>query len=325
MKHIVKVNHLVTPRVGQTNAIRIVNISDIHFGKKMKVEKVRRAFKLAESLNPNYICLLGDNIDTTNVMDDSNKKKEFFDLLEYSGTIAPTMVSLADHDQRYAKEGHIEIDYREDLWNSVNELENVHVLNNTWFEDKDVRFLGYTLPSYYYHGKYDLPVRSKCNPSRLDEDVSVLIEDMEENEDLFIRQVLSSKKKFSAALFHSPQNVTNKDVSFYLSGFEHIYSGHMHQGCMPPILDDIISSNKGIISPQKTLFPDNSRGVVRTAYGSLCIINGGITKIHESANMVLQPFNSFFPMHIDVIDIVPKQENDKPKEYTKKSYYKYIK
>ena len=324
MKHIIKVNHLVTPRQGQTKAVRIITISDIHFGKKMKIEKVKRAFQLTESLKPNYICLLGDNLDTTNVVDEPTKKDEFLDILQYSGEIAPTMISLADHDQRYAEDGHIKIDYREDLWKQVNDIKNVHVLHNEGYEDEDVRFYGYTLPSYYYHGKYDLPITSDCNKSRGDEDVSVLLEDMEWNEEIFISYMDNPKDKFSAALFHSPQNVTNRKVAYYLSGFDHIYSGHMHQGCMPPILDDIIPGNKGLISPQKTLFPDNSRGVIHTTFGSLCIINGGITKIHESANMVLQPFNCAFPMHIDVIDVVPEKDGYQ-KAYTKKSYYKYVK
>lgn len=326
MNHIIKVNHLVTPRKGQTRTIRIINISDIHFGKKMKVEKVRRAFQLAEGFKPSYICLLGDNLDTTNVVDESIKKDEFFDILKYSGSIAPTMISLADHDQRYSDgEGHIKIDYREDLWNQVDKIDNVHVLNNSDYEDDHVRFLGYTLPSYYYHGKYDLPEYSRCNQTRVDEDVSVLLEDMEWYEDMFTSYMHNPCNKFSAVLFHSPQNVTNNDVAYYLSGFDHIYSGHMHQGCMPPLLDDLIPGIKGIISPQKTLFPDNSRGVIHTTYGSLCVINGGITKIHESANMVLQPFNALFPMHMDVIDIVPAKEKEYQKAYTKKSYYKYVK
>ena len=155
MKHIIKVNHLVTPRQGQTKAVRIITISDIHFGKKMKIEKVKRAFQLTESLKPNYICLLGDNLDTTNVVDEPTKKDEFLDILQYSGEIAPTMISLADHDQRYAEDGHIKIDYREDLWKQVNDIKNVHVLHNEGYEDEDVRFYGYTLPSYYYHGKYE--------------------------------------------------------------------------------------------------------------------------------------------------------------------------
>lgn len=324
MEHIIKVNHVVTPRNNQSSSIRIINISDIHFGKKMKIEKVRRAFQLTERLKPNYICLLGDNLDTTNVIDDATKKMEFFDLLEYSGSIAPTMVSLADHDQRYTKEdGHIEIDYRREFWDGVNELKNVHVLNNFGYEDEQVRFLGYTLPSHHYHGKYDLPFGSVCCTDRKDEDVSVLVEDMIWNEELFESYMHNPKKKFSAVLFHSPQNVMDEEVSYYLSGFDHIYSGHMHEGCMPPILDEIIPDNHGLISPQKTLFPNSSRGVIKTSYGSLCIINGGITKIHESANAVLQPFNAVFPMHIDVVDIVPM--DGKKKIYTKKSYYKYIK
>lgn len=324
MEHIVKVNHIITSRDNQTKRIRIINIGDIHFGMKMKVQKVRRAFQLAEDLNADYICLSGDNLDTTNVMDSMIKRLEFFDILEYSGSIAPTMVSLADHDQRYRfDDGHTMIDFRENFWNTVDRIPNVHVLNNSGYEDEHARFLGYTLPSYYYHGKYDLPEYSECEQERLDEDVNVLIEDMDLNSSLF--RPYTYGDKYSAVLFHSPQHVDNEDVAYHLRGFDHIFSGHMHEGCVPPILDEIIPGNKGIISPQHTLFPGNSRGVIKTSYGSLCIISGGITKIHESASAILQPFNSVFPMHIDVVDVVPREEQSKVKEYTKKSYYKYVK
>ena len=83
MEHIIKVNHIITPRDGQIKKIRIINIGDIHFGEKMKVQKVKRAFQLAEKLNVDYICLSGDNLDTTNVIDSDTKRLEFLELLEY--------------------------------------------------------------------------------------------------------------------------------------------------------------------------------------------------------------------------------------------------
>lgn len=323
MEHIVKINHTVTPREGQDKKIRIISIGDIHFGMKMKVQKVKRAFQLAESLNPDYICLPGDNLDTTNVIDSMDKRLEFMELLEYSGSIAPTMVSLADHDQRYrGEDGHTAIDFRDKFWSNVDKIPNVYVLNNSGYEDENVRFLGYTLPSYYYHGKYELPEYSECAQERVDEDVDVLVEDMELNSSLF--RPFTYGDKYSAVLFHSPQHVDNEEVAYHLRGFDHIFSGHMHEGCMPPILDELIPGDKGIISPQHTLFTGKSRGIIKTSYGSLCIITGGITKIHESANAILQPFNGVFPMHIDVVDVVPK-EDGKVKAYTRKSYYKYVK
>lgn len=324
MEHIIKVNHIITPRDGQIKKIRIINIGDIHFGEKMKVQKVKRAFQLAEKLNVDYICLSGDNLDTTNVIDSDPKRLEFLELLEYSGSIAPTMISLADHDQRYrCEDGRVKIDLREGFWKSIGNIPNVHVLNNSSYEDEQARFLGYTLPNYYYHGKYDLPKYSKCSVERLDEDVDVLVEDMDIKSDLFTPYI--SSNKYSAALFHSPQHIDNDVVAYHLRGFDHIFSGHMHEGCVPPILDEMIPGNRGIISPQRTLFPNNTRGIIKTSYGSLCIISGGITKIHESANAVLQPFNGVFPMHVDVVDVIPSKEKTKVKDFTRKSYYKYVK
>ena len=323
MEHILKINHTVTPTDKVGSGIRIINIGDMHYGKKTKVHKIMRVFQLIEKLKPDYICWLGDNVDTTNLMDSGNKSDEFKSFLLYSGAIAPTMVSLADHDQRYCfSDGSSKVDFREFFWNSISKMPNVHLLHNSSYEDRRVCFVGYTLPSYYYASKYQLPAYSQCSSERLDEDVNVLIEDMDIHHQLFER---ANNDKYNAVLFHSPQHIDNKSVAYHLRCFDHIFSGHMHEGCMPPILDDIIPGDRGIISPQRKLFPGKSRGIIETPYGNLCIINGGLTKIHGSASKVLRPFNCLFPMHLDIVDVVPNEQAGVQKVYTRDSYYKYIK
>ena len=72
-----------------------------------------------------------------------------------------------------------------------------------------------------------------------------------------------------------------------------------------PIIDDLISNNKGIIAPNKTLFPDNARGtktITVNGHQIHLIINGGITKLQESAGF-LGNFNGFYPMSIDKVDV----------------------
>ena len=325
MEKIIKVNYTAAHIPNLKGTVRIANLADIHFEKNVTLEKVKKAFTLVGDYKPDYICLLGDNIDSTNVIDDPTKKQEFLDLMTYSGSIAPTMISLADHDQRfYDSEGNGTFDFREGFWKEVGSIPNVHVLNNEGYEDDKVRFLGYTLPSYYYTAKYPLPEDSWIEETREDEDINVLLEDLSKNQELLDAYLENPDSKYTALLFHSPQMVTDPCVAYQLRGFNHVFSGHMHEGCMPPILDDIIPSSLGLISPQRSLFPHNSRGIIRLGYGNLCIINGGITKIHGSANKILQPFNKMFPMHIDIVDATG-YEVAKRKEYTRKSTYKYVK
>lgn len=323
MEHIIKVNHTVTPIQDLKSKIRIITISDIHYGQKMSIKKINRVFNLVDELNPDYICLLGDNIDTTNAISSFKKRKDFLDTLKRSGQIAPTLIGLADHDMRYCHfDGHISVDVQNDFWDEVDDCDNLHVLDNTGYEDEKACFFGYTLPNYYYHAEYSLPKNSCCSTTRKDEDVDTLVEDMEFHKHLF--KLYRNPGKYNAILFHSPQNLCDVRVASYLRGFDHIYSGHMHEGCMPPILDEVVRGNIGLISPQRELFPKIARGIIKTSFGTICIINGGITKIHESANPIFQPMNHFLPMHIDVIDVMPS-EQELQKEYIHTSKYRYLK
>lgn len=94
-------------------------------------------------------------------------------------------------------------------------------------------------------------------------------------------------------------------VISYIKEFDFVFCGHMHNGMVFPIVDDLISNNKGIIAPNKTLFPDNARGtktITVNGHQIHLIINGGITKLQESAGF-LGNFNGFYPMSIDKVDV----------------------
>ena len=319
MKNIVKLTHTETYCLKAHHKIRVISLSDFHFGRKMKIQKIEKVLHLIDTLKPDYIFWLGDNLDTTNVLEHDEKKQEFLNLCKTSGQLAPTMISLADHDRRLQLENEMIEDDQTEFWNQVSNIPNVHVLDNCIYEDEYIYVVGYTLPGYYYHRKYLLPQDSSCEKNRKDEDVNVLLEDMVKH-----RKLLEcSNHKVNELLFHSPLRLDNIEVQKNLQGFDHIYSGHMHEGLTPPVLDELVPKTFGMVSPQRSLFPKNARGVIETQYGSIGIINGGITKIAEGNNVVLQPFNAFFPMHMDIVDIDnnPLYKKNKEKKYIRKSYY----
>lgn len=316
MENIVKISQIKSYFPGLKGRIRIVTLSDLHFSKKMKITKMESILNLASTMDPDYIFWLGDNLDDTNVLEDYEKREEFLELCKKSGKIATTAISLADHDMRYRIGPHIAEDLQTEFWHEVSSFPNVHVLDNSIYEDERLHIVGYTMPTYYYHGAYPLPKNSISPSDRKDENLYVLVEDIKRNSCLFETE----NNKINELLFHSPLHLDNGIIQTLLSGFQHIHSGHMHEGLTPPILDELSPKTLGMISPQRTLFPKNAKGIIKSQYGTLCIINGGITKIAESQKAVLQHLNTFFPIHMNVLDI---EQGDKVKKY--KIEYSYQK
>ena len=123
-------------------------------------------------------------------------------------------------------------------------------------------------------------------------------------------------------MIHSPYQLTNPVISKYFKDYDILISGHMHEGMVPPILDDVIHSNYGLIAPSKFLFPKNVRGTVRTDNGQYLIISGGITKIAEENQKMLHPANNVYPMSIEDITLTSNPEKT---EYQKKVKYERVK
>ena len=315
MEKVVKITRTQSYFSEMKGKIRIVSLSDLHFSKKMSFQRLQAIMKLISTLEPNYIFWLGDNLDNTNVLEIAEKREEFLEVIKMSGEIAPTAITLLDHDMRYQLDNGMLEDLQKEFWQEVSDNKNVHVLDNDIYEDDSIRVVGYTMPTYYYHGKYPLPEDSIGSSDRKDEDVWVLIEDMRKKQRLFIPR----EGKLNELLFHSSIHLRNGIIQSKLKGFHHVHSGHMHEGLTPPIFDELMPRTLGMISPQRTLFPVQARNIFQRNYGTLCIINGGITKIAESQKAALQKLNSIFPIHVDVLDV--ECDSHKVKSYTREFSY----
>ena len=119
--------------------------------------------------------------------------------------------------------------------------------------------------------------------------------------------------KYNILLCHSPVNVLDDEVlekTKLLSNIDLILSGHMHNGMVPPILEKIWKGNSGIITPSKKLYPKakTTRGIIKKQ-NKVLIISGGITKLSFSSPEILHPFNEFYPMNMEIIDIEKKDNS----------------
>ena len=92
---------------------------------------------------------------------------------------------------------------------------------------------------------------------------------------------------------HSPICISDKIIKKELNKYDIVLSGHMHNGVVPPVLDELFDNNRGIIDPHKKVFPKNARGIIKN--DNVTIISSGVTKISNSAGKMLKWLDIFFP------------------------------
>ena len=287
--------------------LRIVIISDLHFSNLINDNKLDRISRKIKELNPDYILFPGDIIDSLDEIKDTN---EFDRLLSWFKTLGTTILSLGGHD--FYEKGSSNWKYQDPskLVKGINKLPNAHLLDNSKYEDESVFITGYTQSMEYYN--------YPNNDSRI-------FHPVKENKELLCKELKElnkkigdiNKDKLSFILIHSPVYLLDKEIQKELKDYNYFISGHMHNGCVPPILYELWPSKRGIIAPCKEFFPDNERNTLKK-YGDKLIVNGPLTMFHGN---ILKLFNSFYPSYITTIDFTndPKFKN---KITIKRSYNK---
>ena len=264
------------------NGKRILLISDIHYYNNKDNKKLDKLLKVINNYNADYICIPGDIIDNNDIKD----KTYIINWLKELSKNSIVLLSLGNHDIRLKTKngyrGYIDTEYI----NKLNNIDNLYLLNNNCKEFKDIYFYGYSQSFEYYHkNKYE-----SSNIMNNELDKYNVYKDL--------------PNKFNVLLMHSPICLNDKNIKNKLNCYDLILCGHMHNGVVPIIIDDIFKGNRGIIAPNKKLFPKLARGVYRNK--NILIISSGITKIARSAGVFLRLFNIFFPIGINVIDFKDK-------------------
>lgn len=259
--------------------ITFIHIGDIHYNETTSTKKLEYIKYAIEDAHPDYIFITGDLLDRPKITKNKEKIKLLVSWLNSLGSIAKVFISLGNHDII------LEEDYK--FFNKLNDINNIYVLNNQSYEDKNIFISGFTLPTNYY---YNIEKH---------EDENALLETLQNNFNLVTNL---PKKKYKVALIHSPILLSEKKVVEKLKEYDLILSGHMHNGLIPRILDKIIKNNYGLISPDKRFFAKNTRGKIKTKY-YIIIITGGITKLSTSSTKILSKLNGLYPISINKITV----------------------
>lgn len=257
---------------------KIMLISDIHYSNKKDIFKLNKVLEKIDSLKPNYICILGDTLDESKVLDEDN----LINWLTSLSKISKVIMVHGNHDFALYKT-HTTY-YNKKLFNKIGKIKNLVLLDNEMYEENGINFIGLNLGYDYYYVGY-------------------------ENSNDFIKHynklaLKLDNKNYNILLNHSPIALTQKGVLTKLNNYKKIdliLCGHMHGGLIPDILRPIFKT-RGILSPNK------QKLFIKYAYGNFKIenikfmVSSGITKLSNVSRF--SNFDKLFRPEIVSIDLV---------------------
>ena len=267
-----------------TRDLKFMVIGDVHISDMVSLKKLEMIKKQIIQERADYYLFVGDLIDDVDNIGNSDLLYKVNDLLSCASKVAPTFVILGNHDyiQKKTKESNIE-----GISNVIKSIDGVTLLDNDIYYDNNVWLMGYTETKKYYHAKkYDF---------------EEFYEDFKKHEKLYknVRKDLPT-----LALVHSPEFSNDDKCANLFKDYDLILCGHTHDGCIPFGFGNF---KRGLISPKKTFFPKNVRGL-RKLDNNYILITGGVTKIQKCAPKILHPFNHLCPVQIDVVMLSNKKD-----------------
>ncbi len=284
---------------------KLVALGDLHISRLVDNRKLDPIKFQLDKEKADYITFLGDLVDMPRELRKKEKREELLDLLKTSAEIAPTMVVLGNHDYIEEKCGAKHYSYNEEFWDEIANIDNIHLLNNSYYKDEKVFFMGYMHTFDYYSNVKD----------HHHENLEAFYEDFKKHNELY--QDLPNDV-LNIGLIHSPEYAKlDKNIKL-LKDYDLLIGGHDHDGCIPFGFGNF---RRGIISPKKEILPADVRGFRTLDTGTNLLISGGIVKIQDCTPTIIHPFNHLCPMQMDTITFTEgNQETEISKRliYTKK-------
>ena len=241
----------------------IVLISDIHYQDKKDIKVLNSLLDNIKKLKPDYICIPGDVTDESFIKDE----EEFVNWLNKLSKVSKVIVSLGNHEFYIKKHKKI-YGLNKELLKNISNIKNLYLLDNKNIIIDNINFIGLTIPVEYYKEIYKSDDLYKC-----------------------LDNLNINKKYYNILLCHSPINICNKEI-LKNRNIDLILCGHMHGGIVPKCMRKIFKQ-RGLVSPNKRLFP-------KTVYGNIKI---GNTNIIISSGIKVIPFriiNKFSPEVVNI-------------------------
>ena len=262
--------------------------SDFHVSKDSNEKKLTNVIDFLEKIAPNYIFLLGDIIQDTNMS--YTLMTKLYKYLSTMGEIAKIYMIYGNHDLQTRKQGKWVKYENEDYYSMLNDVDNLTVLDNeTITLDENIAITGIKLPYKYYNVAY--------------EDNKLYLELLNE----YIKRNLLGKlnnETYNIFLQHTPNNIIDKETYLEILknikeklnrdiNFDLIISGHLHNGLVPSYIDRIVPGSRGIIGltgSKIVPFKNNCRGSKEITDTTTSIILPAVSTLEEHKFL-----NKFYP------------------------------
>lgn len=283
-------------------------ISDVHFSRKVKTETLRAITIQAVAQEPNYIIIAGDLIDSLDCIDSDYELRRLTAWLQNLGKVATTLIGLGNHDFYRQNPDHSHILSTKRHWyaerptrliEAVKDIKNVYILDNEAYEDKEAYIFGFTQSPNYFEFDHDEEDRGTTVFNPGGENLDIMLADLDDLKPKLITKL--PKKKAKIAIIHSPVYLEDSEVAAKLYEFDYTISGHMHNGVVPPVLNDFWRSDRGLVAPGKLLFPHAARSHITSPFDKKIIL-GPIATIQDSSKP-LTFLNRVFPASIASLEL----------------------
>ena len=285
----------------QKKPLNFVLLSDLHFSAKVKNITFEKVAEWAENQTPDYILLLGDLVNSLDELNDKSQRTRFTSFIERLSNIAPIISILGNHDyyrRDNERRGCWRISDPAPIADCFKDNPRVTFVLNDSYEDENLYIYGITPNSDYYC--YDSAHGGKSTIfSPQYEDKNILLHNFKQIPDNKLHNL--KPNKFKILLCHSPIFLADKQIKPFIQDFDAYISGHMHNGVVPPAMNDVWLSDKGILAPGNSLFPRRTRNASMT-YKDPNIILGAIQTIQPGLN--LEGFLSYaFPIYTATLTV----------------------
>lgn len=254
----------------------MVSLSDIHDdGKEKRISQYTKLLSCTEELEPDYILVSGDMIESKNT-----PLQNIDELVKNLGSIAPTILSVGNHEKEAERDG-LDMDWFYEL----ERHSNVYPLDNKSIILDNIQFTGFdpTLETYLKRKKK--------------ERIDAFIKDFKNS-----KLIPSKDTLFNVMLVHNPEFITMETLTKEesLKNYHLFISGHTHNGCTPSFMEPFMGHH-GLLGPYWTLFPKNCRDMT-DIYNSKLFINKGFQKFTQEVKLS-DTIDSIYPNDIHKIRV----------------------